>query len=178
MTALTDDERQELALSVRAACERMASEERVRSVAYGEVGDEDPAHGCGFDAALWDALCNQVGVAAIALPEHLGGAGYGASALGVVAHELGRALAPVPFVSSTVLATGLLLDLNESDPDADKRLAGLAEGRRIAAAALTGDGGMWRRDAVALNATRSNEGGASTAACAMCSAAPSPTIWS
>ncbi|BBX94277.1 MULTISPECIES: acyl-CoA dehydrogenase family protein [Mycolicibacterium] len=150
MTALADDERHELAQSVRAACERMGSEERMRDIAYGDVGADGRA---GFDAALWDALCNQVGVAAIALPEHLGGAGYGASALGVVAHELGRALAPVPFVSSAVLATGLLLELTEHDLDSDKRLAGLAEGRRVAAAALTGDGGLWSRDAVTLNAT-------------------------
>jgi alkylation response protein AidB-like acyl-CoA dehydrogenase len=153
MTALSADERRELAQSVRSACERVAPEERVRDVAYGE-GD---SAGSGFDTALWDVLCNQVGVAAIALPEHLGGAGYGAAALGVVAHELGRALAPVPFVGSKVLATGLLLDLTERDPDADKRLAGLIEGRRTAAAALTGDGGLWRRSAVTLSATGTGE---------------------
>ncbi|WP_415822199.1 acyl-CoA dehydrogenase family protein, partial [Mycobacterium senriense] len=133
MTALSADERQELAQSVRSACERLASEDRVRAVAYGEVDRGGVAGRSGFDTVLWDVLCNQVGIAAIALPEHLGGAGYGASALGVVAHELGRALAPVPFVSSTVLATGLLLDLTERDPDADKRLTGLIEGRRTAA---------------------------------------------
>jgi alkylation response protein AidB-like acyl-CoA dehydrogenase len=153
MTALSADERQELAQSVRSACERLASEERVRAVAYGEEGGHS-----GFDSVLWDALCNQVGVAAIALPEHLGGAGYGASALGVVAHELGRALAPVPFVSSTVLATGLLLDSIDRVPDADKRISGLIEGRRTAAAALTGDGGLWRRSAVTLRANRTGDG--------------------
>ena len=158
MTALSADERQELAQSVRSACERLASEERVRAVAYGD-GDPGDANGhSGFDAVLWDVLCNQVGVAAIALPEHLGGAGYGASALGVVAYELGRALAPVPFVSSTVLATGLLLDLTEQDPDADKRLTGLIEGRRTAAAALTGDGGLWRPSAVTLRAAHTADG--------------------
>jgi alkylation response protein AidB-like acyl-CoA dehydrogenase len=158
MTALSADERQELAQSVRSACERLASEDRVRAVAYG-AGEPVGAEGhSGFDTVLWDALCNQVGVAAIALPEHLGGAGYGASALGVVAHELGRALAPVPFVSSTVLATGLLLDLTENDPDADKRLTGLIEGRRTAAAALTGDGGFWRPSAVTLRAARTGDG--------------------
>jgi alkylation response protein AidB-like acyl-CoA dehydrogenase len=56
-----------------------------------------------------------------------------------------------------VLATGLLLDLTERDPDADKRLAGLIEGRRTAAAALTGDGGRWRRSAVSLRANGSGE---------------------
>jgi 3-oxochol-4-en-24-oyl-CoA dehydrogenase len=152
MTALSSDERRELAQSVRSACERFAAEDRVRAVAYGD-GDE----ASGFDAALWDVLCNQVGVAAIALPEQLGGAGYGAAALGVVAHELGRTLAPVPFVSSTVLATGLLLEFSERDPDADKRLTGLVEGRRTAAVALTEDGGLWRRSAVTLTAARSGD---------------------
>jgi alkylation response protein AidB-like acyl-CoA dehydrogenase len=158
MTALAEDEREELAQSVRSACERLAPEERVRAVAYGESDDDEPDANSGFDTALWDVLCNQVGVAAIAMPEHLGGAGYSAAALGVVAHELGRALAPVPFVSSAVLATGLLVDLTERDPDAEKRLTGLAEGRRTAAAALTGDGGLWRRSAVTLRATRAGEG--------------------
>ncbi|BBY40030.1 acyl-CoA dehydrogenase [Mycobacterium mantenii] len=152
MTALSADERQELSQSVRSACERLAPEERVRTVAYGNGGHGGEDGHSSFDTTLWDVLCHQVGVAAIALPEHLGGAGYGASALGVVAHELGRALAPVPFLSSTVLATGLLLDLTEHDPDADKRLTGLIEGRRTAAAALTGDGGLWRRSAVTLSA--------------------------
>jgi 3-oxochol-4-en-24-oyl-CoA dehydrogenase len=158
MTTLAKDERHELARSVRSACERLAPEERVRAVAYGGqgVGGAGDVHS-GLDTELWDVLCNQVGVAAIALPEHLGGAGYGASALGVVAHELGRALAPVPFISSTVLAVGLLIDLTERDPDAEKRLTGLVEGRRTAAAALTGDGGMWRRAAVTLRAVGSGE---------------------
>jgi alkylation response protein AidB-like acyl-CoA dehydrogenase len=97
-------------------------------------------------------------VAAIALPEHLGGAGYGASALGVVAHELGRALAPVPFIASTVLATGLLLDLQERNPDAETTLSGLIEGGRTAAAAITGDGGLWRRGAVTLTAAQGRGG--------------------
>lgn len=157
MTALADDERQELAQSVRSACERVAPDERMRAIAYAE-GDPGDDTGSGFDTVLWDVLCNQVGVAAIALPEHLGGAGYGPSALGVVAHELGRALAPVPFLSSAVLATNLLLEFTEHDPDAEKRLTGLIEGRRTAAAALTGDGSLWRRSAVSLRAACTGEG--------------------
>jgi alkylation response protein AidB-like acyl-CoA dehydrogenase len=157
MTALSADERQELAQSVRSVCERVAPEERVRAVAYGEGNGPDADGESGFDTSLWDILCNQVGVAGIALPEHLGGAGYGPAALGVVAHELGRALAPVPFISSTVLATGLLLDFADNDPDSEKRLTELIEGRRTAAAALTGDGGLWRRSAVTLSASRAGE---------------------
>jgi alkylation response protein AidB-like acyl-CoA dehydrogenase len=150
MTVLSTDERHELAGSVRAACEKFASEERIRAAAYDDNGS------CGgMDTELWTVLCAQVGVAAIALPEHLGGAGNAASALGVVAHELGRVLAPVPFVASAVLATGLLLDARADDPD--PRLRGLLDGRRTAAAAITGDGGLWRRAAVTLTAARSGD---------------------
>ena len=153
MTQLSADERQQLGQSVRAACERLAPEGRLRAVAYdGESAQR------GFDAELWKVLCAQVGVAAIGLPEELGGAGYGASALGVVAHELGRALAPVPFIASTVFATGLLVDMREQDPHAHSRLPRLIEGDRTAAAALTGDGGFWDRSGVSLTAEETGDG--------------------
>ncbi|QLL09112.1 acyl-CoA dehydrogenase family protein [Mycobacterium vicinigordonae] len=158
MTALSDEERQELASSVRAACARGATEERVRQVAYGECADDSQGTVAGFDTALWNVLCAQVGIAAIALPEEWGGAGLGASALGVVAHELGRALAPVPFLSSAVLATSLLVELLESDRESEKRITGLIEGRRTAAAGLTGDGGLWRRESITLTAAPSGDG--------------------
>jgi alkylation response protein AidB-like acyl-CoA dehydrogenase len=150
MTVLSTDERRELACSVRAACEKFATQARVRAVAYDGGGGQR-----GVDTELWTVLCEQIGVAQVALPEYLGEADYRASALGVVAHELGRVLAPVPFVASAVLATGLLLDANAADPDA--RLSGLLSGRRTAAAAITGDGGLWSRAAVTLNATRGGD---------------------
>jgi len=146
-TTLSRDECQELARSVRAACERLATEERVRSFAF----DHDGARQ-GFDAELWQVLCRQVGVAAIALSEPLGGAGYGATALGVVAHELGRVLAPVPFVASAVLAMGLLVDAGcRTDV-----LAPLADGDRTATAVITSSG-VWDRAAVTLTARRDGD---------------------
>jgi alkylation response protein AidB-like acyl-CoA dehydrogenase len=145
MTTLSKDESAELAESVRSACGRLASEERVRAVA---LDRDDKTKG--FDAELWSALCGQVGVTAIAVPESLGGAGYGVTALGVVAHELGRALAPIPFLASAVLATGLL---TESEVGGD-RLESLIGGHRTAAAAVTGTGGMWDRAAVTLTGHR------------------------
>ncbi|MGV0067666.1 acyl-CoA dehydrogenase family protein [Mycobacterium colombiense] len=139
MSALSLDERQELGQAVRAACARLCSEERVRRVAY-ECG--------GFDAELWTVLCGQVGVGAIGMPEDLGGAGFGASALAIVAHELGRTLAPVPFLASAVLATGLLVEAGASPA----RLEQLAEGRRVAAAVITGDGGFSARPGATFEA--------------------------
>jgi alkylation response protein AidB-like acyl-CoA dehydrogenase len=144
MTRLAAAEARELGQTVRATCEQLATEERVRAVAY----ENDSGTG-GYDAELWQVLCRQVGVGAIALPEDLGGAGCGAGALGVVAHELGRALAPVPFLASTVLATGLLVDTG-ADEDL---LATLVGGERTAAAVVTDSGGAWNRGAVSIVAT-------------------------
>ncbi|WP_428338936.1 acyl-CoA dehydrogenase family protein [Mycobacterium sp.] len=154
MSKLSRDEARELAASVRAACDRLATEERVRKVAFGVDGKFR-----GFDTELWQALCGQVGVAAIALPEDLGGAGYGAAALGVVAHELGRALAPVPFLASAVLATGLVLDSGSAgQPEVADKVASFAQGERTAAAAVSADGGIWERNAVSLSASTDGEG--------------------
>jgi alkylation response protein AidB-like acyl-CoA dehydrogenase len=149
MTALSADERSELAASVRAACERLSPEERVRAVALERDGKDR-----GFDTQLWSVLCGQVGVASIALPEHLGGGGYGAAALGVVAHELGRVLAPVPFLASAVLATGLLVETGA--PAA--RLEPLTAGARTAAAVVTATGGLWDRSVVGVTAQRTGDG--------------------
>ncbi len=146
MTArLSTEESRELAGAVRAACQRLAPEERVRAVAFEQHGPDR-----GFDRPLWQALCAQVGIASIALPEEFGGAGHGATTLGVVAHELGRALAPVPFVASVALATRLILHTNSELAAAV--LPALAEGERTAAAVISGDGGRWHRDAVTLTA--------------------------
>ena len=151
MTALSADERKQLAESVRAACERLSPEARVRAVAY----DGREQHR-GFDAELWKVLCGQVGVAAIGLPERFGGAGYGATAMGVVAHQLGRSLAPVPFVASAVLAANLLLAIG--GPDADETLSELIDGKRTAAAVLSRDGGLWDRGRVSVSAEHATSG--------------------
>jgi alkylation response protein AidB-like acyl-CoA dehydrogenase len=138
VTKLSKDDAEALAATVRAACSRMADEEQVRKIAFG---------GAGFDRELWSVLCQQIGVASVGLPEAYGGAGYGASALGVVAHELGRTLAPVPFLATAVLAVGLLADLGQAD-----RVANLVEGQVTATVAGTGSyteftaslhGGQW-----------------------------------
>jgi alkylation response protein AidB-like acyl-CoA dehydrogenase len=152
MSGLSLEERDELAGSVRAVCERFCTQERVREVAYDRTGRL-----AGYDQELWQVLCSQIGIAAIALPEHLGGAGYGADALGVVAHELGRVLAPVPLVASTVLATGLLVHFGDSDPDVQARIDGLLDGKRTAAAAITGDGGRWDRTSITLTAHQAGD---------------------
>ena len=62
-----------------------------------------------YDLELWHTLAAEVGVAALLVPTHLGGFGASAREAAVVFEELGRFVAPVPFLGSAVLATTALL---------------------------------------------------------------------
>jgi alkylation response protein AidB-like acyl-CoA dehydrogenase len=78
-------------------------------------------------AGLWKALAVELGLAGLLVPEERGGAGASAREAAVVLEELGRYAAPVPFLTSSVVATTVLLD-------ADSALLGeLATGERTAA---------------------------------------------
>jgi alkylation response protein AidB-like acyl-CoA dehydrogenase len=61
-----------------------------------------------YDRALWQAIAG-MGWPGAAIPEEYGGAGLGHLAICVLAEELGRAVAPVPFASSVYLATEAIL---------------------------------------------------------------------
>jgi len=61
-----------------------------------------------FDRALWKQLADQ-GYLGVAVPEEYGGLGAGYLELCMIAEEMGRVLAPVPFSSSVFMATEFLL---------------------------------------------------------------------
>ncbi|KAA8962889.1 acyl-CoA dehydrogenase family protein [Mycobacterium sp.] len=64
---------------------------------------------------VWHALAADLGVAGLLVPESLGGAGASAREAAVVMEEIGRAVAPVPFLSSAVLATVALLAAGDTE---------------------------------------------------------------
>jgi len=74
---------------------------------------------------LWKSLATDLGLAGLLVPESRGGAGATAREAAVVLEELGRAAAPVPYLTSAVIAT-VVLD------SADGLLAELAAGERTA----------------------------------------------
>ena len=92
-------EHTELASSVRALLDKRSDSQAVRRAI------EQPA---GFDTDLWATLCDQMGVAALAIPEEHGGAGYTLAETHVVLEELGRALTPSPLLASVVASAALL----------------------------------------------------------------------
>ena len=74
------------------------------------------------DLKLWRALAVDLGVAGLPVPESEGGAGASWRETAVVMEELGRSVAPVPFLGSAVLATAALL--GTGDPLLDAVAAG------------------------------------------------------
>lgn len=74
-------------------------------------------------------LCEQVGVAALVVPEESGGAGGELADAAVALEELGRALVPTPLWGTTLAELALL---SADEPDADA-LEKLAEGSSIGA---------------------------------------------
>src|SRR5258708_39098923 len=82
----------ELAALTRKILADRVTQERLRDVEAG--GDR-------FDPALWADLASS-GVLAAALPESLGGAGLSLLEQCAVLTELGRAVAPAPYLASIV----------------------------------------------------------------------------
>lgn len=62
----------------------------------------------GYDENLWKVLCEQVGAAALLVPEELGGAGGELADAAVVVEELGRGLVPTPLMGTLWAELALL----------------------------------------------------------------------
>jgi len=87
-----------------------------------------------YDRALWKGLA-EMGFLGVAIPEEFGGAGAGHLELCVIAEEMGRALAPVPFSSTVYLAAEAIL-LAGDDAQKQKWLPLIASGDAIGTLAL------------------------------------------
>jgi alkylation response protein AidB-like acyl-CoA dehydrogenase len=141
--AMTRQEAAEFARSVRAACASLSTK-RAEDITFGAADS-------GFDHQLWLLLCQQLGAAEIVVPTSGERDATDTVALGVVAHELGRALAPVPFLASAVLATGLVAELGCEKEALDVWISGA----RTAAAIFSSFGGPWDPTAVSISAAGS-----------------------
>ncbi|NIR41231.1 MAG: acyl-CoA/acyl-ACP dehydrogenase, partial [Actinobacteria bacterium] len=87
---------------------------------------------------MWDEIAG-LGWLGLHVPEDLGGSGFGLEELVVVVEELGRAVAPGPFVP-TVIAGAVLASADEED--AAKLVRGLVDGSVTAGVALAADVGL------------------------------------
>ncbi|WP_068186452.1 acyl-CoA dehydrogenase family protein [Mycobacterium sp. UM_CSW] len=132
------NEQDELRRVVRSFLESKADEAQVRRHMESPLG---------YDPLLWAQMSDELALVGLAIPEEFGGQGYTFVELGIVAEELGRALAPSPFFASAVLASSALLE--SGDYDAQRRfLPGIASGATIASLAVTEESGRWEAGAI------------------------------
>ena len=114
----------------------------VRAVLDGKVA---------YDKGLWKGLA-EMGFLGVAIPESYGGTGAGHLELCVIAEEMGRALAPVPFSSTVYLAAEALL-LAGTEAQKQKWLPAIARGDAIGTLALFEGKGNPRQEAIKLSAS-------------------------
>jgi alkylation response protein AidB-like acyl-CoA dehydrogenase len=93
-------EQDELATTVRSLLAKRSDSAAVRAAVASPTG---------YDGDLWQMLCDQIGVAALAVPEEYDGVGASLVETAVVLEELGYALTPCPLFASTLQTVQLLL---------------------------------------------------------------------
>ncbi|MCW2780858.1 MAG: acyl-CoA dehydrogenase [Marmoricola sp.] len=93
------EEQDELASTIRSLLAKRSDSAAVRAAVQTEVGYDEP---------LWQTLCEQIGVAALPIPEEHDGAGASLIETAIVLEEIGYALTPSPLLA-TAIATAALV---------------------------------------------------------------------
>ena len=99
---------------------------------------DDPA---GWSPSLWKQMA-ELGWTGLPFPEDVGGLGRGFLDLVLLLGELGRAVAPVPFLSSVAQA-GQVIARHGSASQRERWLSGIASGERIATLAVAESDGSY-----------------------------------
>jgi alkylation response protein AidB-like acyl-CoA dehydrogenase len=123
---ITDDQR-EIQRTARHLLSERARSERVRE--HAESGRSD--------VEMWREL-GELGWPGIAIAEEYGGQGLGCIELSILCEEMGRSLAPVPFLPSAIAAA--VIQHGGSPEQRERWLPGLASGESIGALGAAVDG--------------------------------------
>ena len=126
MDFTTSGTQQDLAGLTRSILDDQVTQARLRTAGA------QPDH---VDRELWSTLAD-AGVLAAALPENVGGGGFGVLEQCSVLIELGRAVAPVPYLTSIAVAAAAIAAFGD-DGQRDAWAAPAARGELILTAALT-----------------------------------------
>src|SRR2546421_2965135 len=109
----------------------------------------------GFSRELWKAF-GELGFSGLLVPENVGGSGLGAMEAGIVMEEIGRALMPSPFLSTSVVAASAL-SRGGSEAQKSESLPKISAGSLLAALAVD-EGAKHRPLQTKMQATRSGNG--------------------
>ncbi|WP_314038111.1 acyl-CoA dehydrogenase family protein [Dietzia sp. CH92] len=135
------DEQSALRQSVASLLEKKSDSAAVRTAFASEHG---------YDPALWSTLVEQIGAAALSIPEEFDGAGATWVETHLVCEELGRRLTPSPMLGSAVLSAQALLAAGDAGASA-RLLPGIAGGE-VAALCWAGRDG-WATPGVRAEGT-------------------------
>src|ERR1700722_4974588 len=122
----TDDQR-EIQRTARDLLSERATPSRVREHAEARTTDE----------TLWREL-SELGWPGIAVSEEYGGQGLGQIELSILCEELGRSLAPVPFLANAMAAA--VIEHGGTAEQRQRWLPGLASGGTLGALGAASDG--------------------------------------
>jgi alkylation response protein AidB-like acyl-CoA dehydrogenase len=143
-----DSEQNDLREAVRGLLARAYSDsEQRRGVVKAEPG---------FDEKTWSRLA-EMGLLGLPFAEEDGGMGAGPIEVAIVAEEIGRVLAPEPFIETVVLAGGLVAAVGTAEQRGEI-LGGISEGTTIAVLAHAEPRTRWSPSAEGVTATQSGEG--------------------
>lgn len=137
------EEQQALREMVRELLAQRADSASVRALA---------ASGETHDAGLWRVLCEEIGAASLAIPEAYGGSGFSTRETHIVLEELGRALAPAPYLGSVGVAAQAILAAGHP-ATCERLLPDIASGASVAALLWATADGRWDPASVGVTAT-------------------------
>ena len=143
-----DSEQNDLREAVAALLARAYGDSEARR----KVTKTDP----GFDEKVWTQLA-EMGLLGLPFAEEHGGMGAGPVEVAIVAEEIGRVLAPEPFIEAVVLAGGLI-DAVGTDAQKGELLEAIAGGTSLPTFAHAEIGTRWTPTASAVTATQAGDG--------------------
>jgi alkylation response protein AidB-like acyl-CoA dehydrogenase len=152
MDFLLDSEQEALRDAVRGLLAKAYDTSEIRRA----VTKQEP----GWDEKTWQRLA-EMGVLGLPFAEEDGGMGAGPAEVSIVAEEIGRVIAPEPFVEAVVLAGGLVAAAGTAEQRAEI-LAALAEGTLVPAFAHTEPASRYELVASGVTASTAGEGWALT----------------
>ncbi len=141
--------------------EQEALRDAVRGLAGKAYGDFEERRQAtrtdlGYSAETWSRLA-EMGVLGLPFSEDDGGSGAGPVEAAIVAEELGRVIAPEPFLTAVVLAGGLVAAAGTAE-QRQEVLAPLTEGSLVPAFAHAEPGYRWQPTASQVTAQQAGDG--------------------
>jgi alkylation response protein AidB-like acyl-CoA dehydrogenase len=142
-----DDEQDALREAVRGLAGKAYSDYENRR----QATKDDP----GFDEAQWAKMA-EMGLLGLPFAEEDGGVGAGPVEIGIVCQELGRVIAPEPYLTSVVLAGGLVSAVGSAEQRAEI-LGALSAGESVLAFAHDEPGRGWTPSAESVTAAQDGD---------------------